>query len=135
MTIRSSSSLRASCMRGLPCILLACLLLAAGGVQAQAQQQPQAPAQDPPKLEPLPDLPAAPEAATEDLEAAVRIRKDRGDKIEVSRRGGQIKAIKVTPANGAPPYYLIDRQGNGKFAIYDGPISGLVFPSWTVLEW
>lgn len=95
-------------------------------------------AQNPPKLEPLPDVPPPPagsKAQEEDFDSAVRIRKERGDKVEVAKRGNQVVAIKVTPANGAPPYYLIDRQGNGKFALYDGPISGLVFPSWTILEW
>lgn len=114
-----------------PTLSFASLVLVAAfssaGSAALAQEEP-------PKLEPLPELPEGKAVVEEDLEGAVRIRKQRGDKIEVAKRGGHVVAIKVTPAQGAP-YYLVDRAGNGKFAIYDGPISGLVFPSWTVLTW
>jgi len=50
--------------------------------------------------------------------------------------GGILRAIKVTPKNGASPYYLIDREGTGEF-IRLGPDMGAEVqpPQWILFEW
>ena len=49
---------------------------------------------------------------------------------------GVLRAIKVTPKNGFPPYYLIDREGTGAF-VKIGPDMGpeLQVPQWILFEW
>ena len=61
-----------------------------------------------------------------------------GDKrlVKEYRINGQLRAIKVTPTNGFPPYYLIDRDGTGEFQKI-GPDMGenVVVPNWILIEW
>ena len=49
---------------------------------------------------------------------------------------GQLRAIKVMPKNGFPAYYLIDREGSGKF-VKIGPDMGpeQQIPQWILFEW
>jgi len=49
---------------------------------------------------------------------------------------GQLRAIKVIPKNGLPPYFLIDHEGSGKF-IRMGPDMGSdqQVPRWILFEW
>ncbi len=49
---------------------------------------------------------------------------------------GELRAIKVIPKNGFPPYYLIDHEGTGKF-VKLGPDMGpeLQIPQWILFEW
>ena len=49
---------------------------------------------------------------------------------------GKLRAIKVTPKNGMPTYYLIDRKGSGEF-IKLGPDMGdqIEVPNWIFFEW
>ena len=49
---------------------------------------------------------------------------------------GALRAIKVTPKNGLPVYYLIDRKGTGEF-IKIGPDMGdqVDVPNWIFFEW
>ena len=56
--------------------------------------------------------------------------------IKEYRINGQLRAIKVTPTNGFPPYYLIDREGNGQFFKL-GPDMGkeVIVPNWIIIEW
>lgn len=50
--------------------------------------------------------------------------------------GGKLRAIKITPKNGMPSYYLIDRKGTGEF-IKLGPDMGdqIEVPNWILFEW
>ena len=50
--------------------------------------------------------------------------------------GGKLRAIKITPKNGMPTYYLIDRKGTGEF-IKLGPDMGdqVDVPNWILFEW
>ena len=41
-------------------------------------------------------------------------------------------SIKVTPANGAPPYYLVDQQGNGNFMRMETMDGGVRVPQWVI---
>ena len=52
------------------------------------------------------------------------------------RIDGALRAIKVTPKNGFPPYYLIDREGTGEF-VRVGPDMGpqVQVPQWILFEW
>ena len=49
---------------------------------------------------------------------------------------GKLRAIKVTPKNGFPAYYLIDREGTGEF-VKLGPDIGpnQRIPQWILFEW
>ncbi|MFT5520712.1 MAG: hypothetical protein ACI9IA_001307 [Enterobacterales bacterium] len=49
---------------------------------------------------------------------------------------GKLRAIKITPKNGMPTYYLIDRKGTGEF-IKLGPDMGdqIEVPNWILFEW
>ena len=49
---------------------------------------------------------------------------------------GKLRAIKVTPKNGFPVYYLVDREGSGEF-VKMGPDMGpeLQIPQWILFEW
>ena len=97
-------------------------------------------AQEPPKLQPLPDVPPPPKMSTtptpaDDEEAtSVTIRQEGDTKIEEFRtRGGKLYAIRVTPRFGKP-YMMIDADGKGAMT-NAGEINGGVRPSqWTILE-
>lgn len=56
--------------------------------------------------------------------------------IKEYRIDGKLRAIKVTPKNGFPAYYLIDHEGSGKF-VKMGPDMGpeLQVPQWILFEW
>jgi len=87
-------------------------------------------AQQPPKLEPLPDVPPPPPGfrdADAD-EPRVRIPVGAGDKVEVIRDAGRAM-VKVTPENG-PPYYLVE-QPDGSY-VHRSLDSGVRVPQWTI---
>ena len=56
--------------------------------------------------------------------------------VKEYRINGELRAIKVTPTNGFPPYYLIDRNGDGQFQRL-GPdmAEDVVVPNWILIEW
>ncbi len=78
----------------------------------------------PPKLQP-PSEQGAP---------TVSIRsQDNGDRVEEYRQNGRLYMVKVTPER-APPYYLLDTNGDGRLDAKDG--EGRVAPVyWTIYEW
>lgn len=87
----------------------------------------------PANLEPLPQPPAfdaAPDAASND-EPGVTIIKQTEQTVEEYRANGKLYMIKITPKN-APPYYLVDDQGDGKFARQEGLDSGIRPPRWII---
>ena len=112
-------------MRRLP--LLAALLLATSA-SAWAQQ--------PPKLEPLPEPPPPPPGMELDpsLEPQVTISKKGEDTVEEYRVNGQLYMVKVTPPHGVP-YYLYDDQGQGNFDRRDSLDSGVRVPKWVIKRW
>ena len=69
-------------------------------------------AQQPPKLEPLPEPPPPPPGLAPDpaLEPQVTITRRGEDKVEEYRVNGKLYAMKVTPPHGVP-YFLIDEAG------------------------
>lgn len=70
--------------------------------------------------------PAIPEGA----ERAIRTESN-GDVVEKYRVGGLLRMVKITPARGVP-YYLIDRNGDGRFEPPQGVIRPVYFKlySW-----
>ncbi|MBE0612458.1 MAG: DUF2782 domain-containing protein [Burkholderiales bacterium] len=90
-------------------------------------------AQQPPKLEPLPEPPPPPPGLALDpaLEPQVTITKRGEDKVEEYRINGKLYAMKVTPPHGVP-YFLIDEAGNGVMSRRDSFDSGLRVPQWVI---
>ena len=61
----------------------------------------------------------------------ITIRKRDGASVEEYRLNGRLYRVKVTPDNGAPPYFLVDKTGEGKLVPHDGPGEhGFSLPTW-----
>jgi hypothetical protein len=88
-------------------------------------------AQQPPKLEPLPEAPPPPLIRDGADEPRVRIAPQEGDKVEEIRDGGRVVSIKVTPPNGIP-YYLTDPLGTGNWTQSVPLDTGVRVPMWTI---
>ena len=73
---------------------------------------------------------------SESPQPAVTIRKTKQATIKEYRINGVLRAIKFTPSNGMPPYYLYDQEGSGEF-IRISPDTGkpLVTPQWILFSW
>lgn len=100
------------------------LLLFALALPAAAQK-------DIPDLQPLPEPPPPPPGVVDQpLEPQVTITKRGENKVEEYRMNGKLYMLKVTPPGGTP-YYLIDREGNGKW-MRSSSDSGLVVPQWVI---
>lgn len=84
----------------------------------------------PPDLQPLPPPPAY-DASGDVDEPEVTITKQTEQTIEEYRSGNRLYMIKITP-NNAPPYYLIDDNGTGKFARQESLDSGFRPPRWII---
>ncbi len=84
----------------------------------------------PPQLEPLPK----PEVEEEELQPEVIIRRRGRNVIEEYRIGGRLYMIKVIPPIG-PPYYLVDPDGDGRFARRSDLETTLRTHQWRILEW
>ncbi len=69
-------------------------------------------------------------------EPVVTITENKESVIKEYRINGVLRAIKVSPKNGFPPYYLIDKNGTGEF-MKVGPDVGTEFqvPQWILFEW
>lgn len=105
-------------------------------------------AQDRDKLEALDDAPPPPPPAAptvikssdvaepeEDLGPTVTIKTEGERKIEEYRIRGRLYMIKVTNKN-APPYYLIDRDGDGIFEQRLSELDPRIFvPKWVITSW
>jgi hypothetical protein len=86
-----------------------------------------------PKLEPVPEPPPPPPASIGEAdEPAVRIPVQEPDKVEEIREGGRVVMLKVTPARGGKPYYLVDTTGNGNWMRRDSLDDGVRVPMWPV---
>jgi hypothetical protein len=86
-----------------------------------------------PKLEPVPPPPPPPPGSTSAPdEPAVRIPVQETDKVEEIRAGGQVVMLKVTPAKGGKPYYLVDTTGNGNWMRRDSLDDGVRVPMWPI---
>ena len=89
-------------------------------------------AQQPPKLEPLPEPPPMPgESATPEPEVTIIKRGE--DTVQEYRIRGKLYMIKVTPPHGVP-YYLVDQEGNGVMTRQDA-LPTLAVPMWVIKSW
>lgn len=87
-------------------------------------------AEQPPKTEALPPPPIASDDSSID-EPEVTITKKSEMTVEEYRIGNKLYMIKVTPKYGKP-YYLVDDQGDGKFARQESLDSGFRVPRWII---
>jgi len=87
-------------------------------------------AQQPPRLEPLPDVPPPPPGVrdAELDEPRVRIPVGKGDRVEVVRDAGR-SVLKVTPENGVP--YILVEHADGSYRRPSGLDDGVRVPMWT----
>jgi hypothetical protein len=118
-------------MKRSPVIALVAALLLALALPVAAQ----APGGKPPtNLQPVPEPPPPPPGFELDpaLEPQVTILKRGTDTVEEYRIGGKLYMIKVTPARGAP-YYMVDRQGDGKM-VRDDTQTQIRPPQWVIFS-
>lgn len=95
-------------------------LLLAAATTAWAQDRP-------PRLEPLPEAPPPPTIRDGADEPRVRIAPPDNDSKVEQVPGG----LKVTPPDGAPPYYLIE-LGPNEWVRRDTLDPGVRVPMWTI---
>lgn len=69
-------------------------------------------------------------------EPVVTIKETKQTTVKEYRINGQLRAVKITPKNGMPAYYLIDTKGTGEF-VRMGPDVGAdqQIPKWIFYEW
>ncbi len=87
-------------------------------------------AQQPPKLEPIPEPPPMPGEAQD---PEVTILKRGEDSVTEYRIRGKLYMVKVTPPHGVP-YYLVDKEGNGQM-VRDDTAPTLAVPMWVLQSW
>ena len=82
--------------------------------------------------------PVAPsEKEQEALQPEVKIIRRTDKTLEEYRINGRLYKIKVIPKVG-PPYYLVDRNGNGTFdtiPVGGGPEPDIMIPQWVLFRW
>ena len=104
----------------LPALLLIAL---AGPVLAQTPPPPSAPLEQSSGLTPI----------DSGIEPQVTIRKREGELVEEHRLNGKLYKVVVRPEN-APPYTLVDPNGDGKLVPLEGPgDKPFAIPTWTIL--
>ena len=101
--------------------------LACTGMSALAQTRP-------PNLQPLPEPPPPPKGYELDStqEPEVTIVRRGSETVEEFRMGGKLYMMKVTPAGGGTPYYLIDNTGDGTFTRQNAHDTGVRPPMWVI---
>ncbi len=69
-------------------------------------------------------------------EPAVTIRSTPEANLKEYRINGVLRAIKVTPKNGMPPYYLVDENATGVFIKFGPDMNDDVIPPrWILFSW
>jgi len=85
-------------------------------------------------LPPPPELPDPVESG-EAIEPEITIIQREDATIEEYRINGQLYMVKITPVVG-PPYYLMDKDGNGSMETRMGNIyNDVVVPQWVLFTW
>ncbi len=81
-----------------------------------------------------PPLPERVESG-EPLEPEVRIIRREYEIIEEYRQGGRLYMVRVVP-RGAPPYYLVDSDGDGRLDTHlHEAAPGVLIPAWVLFSW
>lgn len=107
--------------------ILGIALLFAGAALAQEPTEDADVPRPPPLPEraPQPDLPPP----------TVTIRRQEGQLVEEYSINGRVYMVRVTPQN-APPYYLLDMDGDGELRRTDTEVGPHVLPPhWVIFEW
>jgi hypothetical protein len=88
----------------------------------------------PPNLQPVPEPPPPPKGYELDSkpEPEITVIRRGNETVEEYRMGGKLYMMKVTPAGGGRPYYLVDHTGDGKFARQESHDTGLRPPMWLI---
>lgn len=106
---------------------LAALLALPGAAAAQAPAAPPPP--------PLPESAPPSGAVDPHLEPQVTIRRGPGRTVTEFRRQGQLYMVRIQRA-GAPPYYLLDQDGDGSLESARWALPpGFLVPHWSLLRW
>ena len=87
-------------------------------------------AQQPPKLEPLPEIPPPPPGVEQPGEQPVRIQPGGGDQVEERLIDGRRVARVTTPAG--QEYYLIEDLGDGPGLRNESLDRGVRVPLWVI---
>lgn len=70
-----------------------------------------------------------------EFEPDIVIRDEPGARIEEFSTNGNTYMMRVTPRN-APPYYLVDTNGSGRFGWRRGGTSDdIMVPGWAIASW
>jgi len=104
------------------------LCFSVSSLAQQADKRPQ-------DLEPLPEPPPPPPGVdvAPPLEPEVTIIRRGEDIVEEYRVGGRLYMMKITP-KGGPPFYLVDKLGDGNFSRMESLDSGVHPPMWLIHE-
>lgn len=89
-------------------------------------------ADEPPPPPPLPPPEQRPEE--QPLEPEVTIIQRKGHVIEEYRVNGRLRYVKIIPEN-APPYYLIDMDGDGNLETRRREFDNPPLNQWMLLQW
>ncbi|MES9944662.1 DUF2782 domain-containing protein [Candidatus Thiodiazotropha sp. CDECU1] len=108
-------------------ILPALLCLVLNSTRLAAAEEQGVPA--PPDL-PLPDVIVDGEV----IEPDVTIIKREEGTIYEYRINGQLYMVKVQPDAG-PPYYMVDRDGDGEFDSRSSDPTNISVPQWILMRW
>ncbi len=93
--------------------------------------------QRPENLEAVPDAPEAsdPIQSGEAIEPEITIIRKDNATIEEYRANGKLYMVKIVPVAG-PPYYLVDRDGDGELESRVNDIrEDINIPQWVLFEW
>ncbi len=110
-------------------LLFLLALLPVGGFAADAPPVPQARS----KGLPPPDLPPRIQNGRP-LESTIIIRETDKGKVKEYRINGRAYMVQITPQIG-PPYYLIDRDGDGVFETQTNDPRDQPVPMWILFSW
>lgn len=90
-----------------------------------------------PALEPVPEPPVIPERVQsgEVLEPEVTIIQREDVTIHEYRLNGRLYAVRIFPEN-APPYYLVDADGDGELETRRKELTPeILIPQWVLFSW
>ncbi|MEQ1600897.1 MAG: DUF2782 domain-containing protein [Methylophilaceae bacterium] len=92
-------------------------------------------ADNPPKLEPLPEVPPPPNTLDGEVSAEpqITIIKKGSDTIEEYRVNNELYMMKVTPFHGVP-YYLLKEDQEGGWSRMEGPNPRISVPKWVLFR-
>ena len=111
-------------------LTLSVLLLAPFPVFADGHEEPTS--EYPPVPQP-PELPDPVESG-EALEPEITIIRRDDATITEYRVNGNLYMVKIVPAFG-PPYYLIDRDGDGQMEGRSSIYDDIIVPQWVLFSW